>query len=281
MSLLFGLMQLVTDHNDTWWNADLTWAVGGWGVLWVALRKSRGARSEDLRRERKVATAWTALALGSVLILPALRSGLSWGRPQFGRASGRVWRSSVRFGLRSIGDEPEWGFKCTLQGNSPSEHEQHTTHSFGRLAHGPSCCFLRAPIPVSWENDLHVPVLDDRIRWSDVIPDSLYEASTDGSIGHFVLRDTLDGWNWDEWVALPDTVIVERFDGEGELNNGLIVVEDLEVFGYSEDLGFELPGTEGMALTNASLLSGTMFLDVKHSLEGDVFLDYDLPGVTF
>ena len=24
-----------------------------------------------------------------------------------------------------------------------------------------------------------------------------------------------------------------------------------------------------------------MFLDVKHSLEGDVFLDYDLPGVTF
>ena len=33
--------------------------------------------------------------------------------------------------------------------------------------------------PVSWENDLHVPVLDDRIRWGDVIPDSLYEASTD------------------------------------------------------------------------------------------------------
>ena len=103
--------------------------------------------------------------------------------------------------------------------------------------------------PVSWENDLHVPVLDDRIRWSDVIPDSLYEASTDGSMGHFVLIDTLDGWNWNDWVALPDTVIVERFDGEGQLNNGLIVVEDLEVFGYSEELGFELPGTEGMALT--------------------------------
>lgn len=135
--------------------------------------------------------------------------------------------------------------------------------------------------PVSWENDLHVPVLDDRIRWSDVIPDSLYEASTDGSVGHFVLTDTLDGWNWDDWVALPDTVIVERFDGEDQLNNGLVVVEDLEVFGYSEELDFELPGTEGMALTEAALLSGTMFLDVKHSLEGDVFLDYELPGVTF
>ena len=100
-------------------------------------------------------------------------------------------------------------------------------------------------------------------------------------MGHFVLIDTLDGWNWNDWVALPDTVIVERFDGEGQLNNGLIVVEDLEVFGYSEELDFELPGTEGMALTEASLLSGTMYLDVKHSLEGDVFLDYDLPGVTF
>ena len=135
--------------------------------------------------------------------------------------------------------------------------------------------------PVSWENDLHVPVLDDQIRWSDVIPDSLYEASTDGSVGHFVLIDTLDGWNWDEWVELPDTVIVERFDGEEELSNGLVVVEGLEVFGYSEEIDFDLPGTEGMALTSASLLSGTMFLDVKHSLEGDVLLDYELPGVTF
>ena len=68
---------------------------------------------------------------------------------------------------------------------------------------------------------------------------------------------------------------------EDQLNNGLVVVEDLEVFGYSEELDFELPGTEGMALTEAALLSGTMFLDVKHSLEGDVFLDYELPGVTF
>ena len=134
---------------------------------------------------------------------------------------------------------------------------------------------------VSWENDLHLPILDDRIRWSDVIPDSLYEASNDGSAGHFVLIDTLDGWDWNQWVELPDTVIVERYDGEDELSNGLLVVEDLEVFGYSEELDFELPGTEGMELKEASLSSGTMFLEVNHSLEGDVLLDYTLPGVTF
>ena len=79
MALLFVLMQLVTDHNDTWWNADLVWALGGWGVLWVFLKRARGARPEDLGMARKVAAGWTVLALGSVLVLPAMRSGLSWG----------------------------------------------------------------------------------------------------------------------------------------------------------------------------------------------------------
>ena len=171
--------------------------------------------------------------------------------------------------------------KCTLQEKRRQYSMNTKPHILWKIGAWAVVFLSACANPVSWENDLHVPVLDDRIRWSDVIPDSLYEASTDGSVGHFVLIDTLDGWNWNDWVALPDTVIVERFDGEGELNNGLIVVEDLEVFGYSEELDFELPGTEGMALTEASLLSGTMYLVVKHSLEGDVFLDYDLPGVTF
>ena len=79
MALLFVLMQLITDHNDTWWNADLVWALGGWGVLWVFLKRARGARPEDLGMARKVSAGWTFLALGSVLVLPAMRSGLSWG----------------------------------------------------------------------------------------------------------------------------------------------------------------------------------------------------------
>ena len=79
MTLLFVLMQLATDHNDTWWNADVAWAMGGWGVLWTALKKARGVRPEDLGTERKVAVVWTVLALASVLVVPAARSGLSWG----------------------------------------------------------------------------------------------------------------------------------------------------------------------------------------------------------
>ena len=79
MASLFGLMALATDHNDTWWNADLVWALGGWGVIWVAVRRSRGVRLEEMGLERKVATLWTMLALGSVYIVPVWRSGLGWG----------------------------------------------------------------------------------------------------------------------------------------------------------------------------------------------------------
>ena len=79
MALLFVCMALLTDHNDTWWNADLIWALGGVGVLWVAVKKGRGARVEDLRLERNVAWVWTAASLASVLLVPAWRSGLGWG----------------------------------------------------------------------------------------------------------------------------------------------------------------------------------------------------------
>ena len=77
--------------------------------------------------------------------------------------------------------------------------------------------------PVSWENDIHVPVLDDRVTWADVVPDTLYEPGVDGGPAHFVLVDTLDGWDWGEWTTLPDTTISVRYDGEGVLENGVPV----------------------------------------------------------
>ena len=77
--------------------------------------------------------------------------------------------------------------------------------------------------PVSWENDVHLPVLDDRVTWADVVSDTLYEPGVDGGPAHFVLVDTLDGWDWGEWVTLPDTTISVRYDGEGVLENGVPV----------------------------------------------------------
>ena len=72
-------MALVTEHNDTWWNADLIWSLGGWGVLSVFLFRRRGKGAGDLPLVRYLVAAWTCFALASVLLVPALRSGLGWG----------------------------------------------------------------------------------------------------------------------------------------------------------------------------------------------------------
>ena len=77
MALLFVLMALATDHNDTWWNADLVWALGGWGALTALV--CRKVVAKNLTRVRQVASVWTVLALASVLVVPAMRSGLGWG----------------------------------------------------------------------------------------------------------------------------------------------------------------------------------------------------------
>lgn len=77
MALLFVLMAMVTDHNDTWWNADLVWALGGWGALTALVCRKRVTK--NFTRARQVAVVWTVLALASVLVVPAMRSGLSWG----------------------------------------------------------------------------------------------------------------------------------------------------------------------------------------------------------
>ena len=79
MALLFVLMALATNHNDTWWNADMIWTVGGWGALWVMCKSRRGTRVAEMKMERLVAIVWSVLALVSVLVVPAMRSNLGWG----------------------------------------------------------------------------------------------------------------------------------------------------------------------------------------------------------
>ena len=122
--------------------------------------------------------------------------------------------------------------------------------------------------PVSWENDVHIPILDDRIDWGDLIPDSLVEPGVEGGPAHFVLIDTLDGWNIEEIVELPDSTIVTKFSGEDELNNPVPVVEDASVLSYSQPLSFDVDQLDGMELTEAKFLGGTLVLEVQHSLEG-------------
>ena len=136
--------------------------------------------------------------------------------------------------------------------------------------------------PVSWENDIHVPVLDDRVTWADVVPDTLYELGVDGGPAHFVLVDTLDGWDWGEWTTLPDTTISVRYDGEGVLENGVPVQEGIPVALSDDDvpvLEISLSQPEGLELTQVDVASGQVLLEVQHSLQCYINLVYSFPGV--
>ncbi len=133
--------------------------------------------------------------------------------------------------------------------------------------------------PVSWENDIHIPLLDDRVDWSDVVPDSLYEPGVEGGPAHFVLVDTLDGWDWSEWAQLPDTTVEIRYDGEGVLENGLPVTSQTTVVGTQDVLDIELNQPEGLALTDALVSSGTVGIEVKHSLQCEVAMLFQFPGI--
>lgn len=136
--------------------------------------------------------------------------------------------------------------------------------------------------PVSWENDIHIPVLDDRVSWADVVPDSLYESGVDGGPAHFVLVDTLDGWDWTAWSQLPDTTLSLRYDGEGVLENGVPVQEGIPVALTDNELPvveIELSQPEGLELTEAQMSGGAIQLEVKHSLQCEVNVLFTFPGV--
>ena len=79
MTLLFTAMMLFTDHNDTWWNADLCWTSLGVWTLVRRIQVRRGKASAVGFRTKALLGAWSAVALGSTWVWPMTRSALPWG----------------------------------------------------------------------------------------------------------------------------------------------------------------------------------------------------------
>ena len=79
MTALFTVMMLFTDHNDTWWNADLCWASLGVWTLVRQVQLSRGKAGVMGSRAKVLLGVWSLLALGSTWVWPATRSALPWG----------------------------------------------------------------------------------------------------------------------------------------------------------------------------------------------------------
>ena len=79
MTVLFTFMMLFTDHNDTWWNADLCWTSLGVWTLFRRIQLRRGKAGALGFRARALLGTWFAVALGSTWIWPMTRSALPWG----------------------------------------------------------------------------------------------------------------------------------------------------------------------------------------------------------
>jgi len=79
MTVLFTVMLLFTDHNDTWWNADVCWTSLGVWTLVRRMQVRRGTASALGIRAKALMGAWSALALGATWVWPATRSALPWG----------------------------------------------------------------------------------------------------------------------------------------------------------------------------------------------------------
>ena len=135
--------------------------------------------------------------------------------------------------------------------------------------------------PVSWESDVHLPILDDQVSWADVVPDSLYEPGTGGNPAHFVLVDTLDGWDWTDLSTLPDSTLRIRYDGEGGglTTNGIPVFPNQSFVVLADVLQFDVAPEEGVALTKAEVTSGSVLIQVEHSLGFELNLSYQFPDV--
>ena len=79
MTVLFTFMMLFTDHNDTWWNADLCWTSLGVWTLFRRIQLRRGKAGALGFRARALLGTWFVVALGSTWIWPMTRSALPWG----------------------------------------------------------------------------------------------------------------------------------------------------------------------------------------------------------
>ena len=214
--------------------------------------------------------------VGRAILNPWVRSELAWGQSLVWPTIGACL--AVIMSVWLLLDVAESTMSDTL--NLPGKVGSHPTVKYflvldGR-ARGVGCDWMFKSGLL--ENDIHICA--GRPCFVGGCRSRLAEPGQQGGPAHFVLVDSLDGWDWTDWTTLPDSTIVARFDGEDELNNGLVVTEDMDVISYTDEVNFALSETEGMLLTDASLASGSLLLEVKHSLPSEVQMLYDLPGVT-
>ena len=134
---------------------------------------------------------------------------------------------------------------------------------------------------LSWDNDVHVPVLDDRLSWGDIVPDSLFQEGDPTEAVRFALQDTVDVVDWGAVLEIPDTTWAIQYGGEEEgLPEGFPILPGANFIAVTDVFEFNVDPSRGVELQFAEISSGAIEIEASHTLGLEMDMVYEFPHIT-
>lgn len=127
--------------------------------------------------------------------------------------------------------------------------------------------------PTTWTVDLHLPVVDLLLDWSDVLPDGA-EVSP-GEEAHLIWSGEVARLDVAGLASIPDTTVSNDLTPDF-VGGPFAVPPGSTLLDEAEDIAFDVDGPEFRRLT---LDSGLLAWTVESTTDGYVQLQYDFPGV--
>ena len=134
--------------------------------------------------------------------------------------------------------------------------------------------------PLSWETDVFLPLLDDRIGWLEFVEDTLDVIVTNGEPARIVLSQAVDLTSGTIAPVLPDTSIEENI-GIGNIPVDIPVPTEYPFVIQDDEIPIiNLGGSAGAYLREVVVTSGEMVFSVENSIEGILDMSYYLTCCT-
>lgn len=129
--------------------------------------------------------------------------------------------------------------------------------------------------PTTWAVDLHLPVVDMLLDWSDVLPADASLEVTPGEAAHLVWSGEVAALDVAGLASIPDTTVSNDLTPDF-VGGPFAVPPGSTLLDQAEDISFAVDGPEFRSLT---LDSGLLAWTVESTTDGYVQLQYDFPGV--
>ncbi len=134
--------------------------------------------------------------------------------------------------------------------------------------------------PLSWETDVFLPLLDDRIGWLDFVEDTLDVLVADGEPARIIISQSLDLTSGKIAPVLPDTSIEENI-GIGNIPVPIPVPTEFPFIIQDDEIPIiNLGGSAGAYLREVVVTSGEMVFSVENSIGGILDMSYYLTSCT-